>query len=47
MIEGRNTFLVLCVGMNSQNDKIFALLDHAQKLMLLQEKLENLASQIG
>ena len=47
VVEGRGRFLVLCVGLNSQNGRIFALLGDEKKLTPLQEKLEDLATQIG
>jgi Ca2+-transporting ATPase len=47
VVEGRGTFLVICVGLNTRNGKVFALLDTRQKATPLQEKLEVLATQIG
>lgn len=47
VVEGRGSFLVLCVGLNSQNGKIFGLLENEQKQTPLQEKLEDLAGDIG
>lgn len=47
VVEGRGTFLVLCVGPYSNSGRIFELLESEQKMTPLQEKLENLASSIG
>ncbi|KAH0791010.1 calcium-translocating P-type ATPase, PMCA-type family protein [Histomonas meleagridis] len=47
VVEGRGTFLVLCVGPNSQSGKMFSLLENEQKLTPLQERLEDLAKNIG
>lgn len=47
VVEGRGRFLVLCVGLNSQNGRIFELLEDERKPTPLQEKLEDLATQIG
>ncbi len=48
VLEGRATFLVVCVGLNSHNGRIFDLLSREERQKTpLQEKLEKLAEKIG
>jgi len=45
--EGRGTYLITCVGMESHHGKVFSLINNDIKPTPLQEKLEIVANQIG
>ena len=47
VVEGRGSALVVCVGSRSTIGRMFALLEPEQKATPLQEKLEDLATNIG
>lgn len=47
VLEGRGTYLVLCIGVHSHHGRAFQLLSDSQTQTPLQEKLETLAAKIG
>lgn len=47
VLEGRGTFIVICVGIHSHHGRVFQLLSDVQTQTPLQEKLEVLAAKIG